>query len=164
MRKIIKSDIFDLTQSEILHKIGNAKSELNDLAIALYHMDKGLFSDVNRIMDDLEDFRMSYLKRFVKSSRRPIKSVYAGRDTEISIEMAIESYFADNNLELSIVDYGYGNDMCPTWWFEIDGDDFHYIDDDLLTGYIQEALFSELNDDDELNIFSYNGKITVKVE
>lgn len=70
----IKSGVFDLTQSEILHKIGNAKSELNDLALGLYHMDMELYSDVNRILDDLEDFRMSYLKKFVKSSRRSVKS------------------------------------------------------------------------------------------
>lgn len=66
-----------LTQSEILHNIGNAKYDLNDVAIALHEQgETEFYSEVNNIIDQINNFYNRYIRREepVKSSRRPVKS------------------------------------------------------------------------------------------
>ena len=71
----IKSGMFDLTESDILHKLGNAKYELNDVALALDGVkEKEFYSEINQIIDSIESFTERYVRRPIRQSRRPIKS------------------------------------------------------------------------------------------
>lgn len=78
-RKPIKSGFWNLTQSDILQKIGNAKYELNDVAIALYEQkEKEFHSEINRIIDSIDSFTERYVRRPIQQSRKPIKSTFGG--------------------------------------------------------------------------------------
>ena len=106
-RKSINSSL-DLTESEILQKIGNAKSELNDVAISLYFSNERDFhSEINNIMDKIDEFREKYIHRpSITNSHRTIKSSADNLPSEVYyiVVNGSRQYYsnydeADDNLE-----------------------------------------------------------------
>ena len=87
-------------------------------------------------------------------------SIQASRNNAISLQVAIEEYFRDNNLDEEITDYSFGNGAFTEWNFYCDGDDFKYIDDDVLYDYI--ADLREFRDEN-FEVFSFRDEISVKI-
>lgn len=96
-----------------------------------------------------------------ESKKRNMKEAiqaYAGN--AMAMKTAIERYFDESALNVEIVDYTFGNSWEVAWTFECEGEDFDYIDDDLLKAYITESRhFADV----DLDVFSHKGKIEVKV-
>lgn len=95
-----------------------------------------------------------------ESRKRVKESIQAYTGNTIVMQLAIENYFKDFNLDIEIEDYTFGNGWNTVWTFECTGEDFKYIDDEMLKSYILER-------DDfrgvDLDVFSYRNKIEVKV-
>lgn len=86
--------------------------------------------------------------------------IQASRSNAISLQIAIEEYFRDNNLDEEITDYDFGNGAFTEWHFYCDGDDFKYIDDNILYDYI--ADLREFRDEN-FEVFSFRDEISVKI-
>lgn len=87
-------------------------------------------------------------------------SIQANRNNAISLQVAIKEYFRDNNLDEEITDYDFGNGAFTEWHFYCDGDDFKYIDDNILYDYI--ADLREFRDEN-FEVFSFRDEISVKI-
>jgi len=89
-----------------------------------------------------------------------MKKIQASRNNAISLQVAIEEYFRDNNLDEEIVDYDFGNGAFTEWHFYCDGDDFKYIDDNNLYDYI--ADLREFRNEN-FEVFSFRDEISIKI-
>lgn len=87
-------------------------------------------------------------------------SIQANKQNAISLQVAIEEYFRDNNLDEEITDYDFGNDTTTKWYFFCKGDDFKYIDDNELHAYIEDLKDFR---NEEFEVFSYRDEISVKI-
>lgn len=95
-----------------------------------------------------------------ESRKRVKESIQAYTGNTIVMQLAIENYFKDFNLDIEIEDYTFGNGWNTIWTFECAGEDFKYIDDEVLKSYILERDDFR---DVELDVFSYRNKIEVEV-
>lgn len=126
--------IFELDASDI---------SKNDMVEILYDMERlGYdFSDDNfHIVDGDRDITKLYMNP--------------------SLQVAIEEYFRDNNLDEEITDYDFGNGAFTEWHFYCEGDDFKYIDDNVLYDYISDLREFR---DENFEVFSYGDEISVKI-
>ena len=106
-----------------------------------------------RLTDEFEESK--------KSTRKSMKeSIQANRSNTISLQMAIEEYFNDNNLVCEIVNYDFGNDFYVEWDFECKGEDFKYIDDYMLYDYIKDV--KEFRNEN-FEVFSYGNNIQIRL-
>lgn len=87
-------------------------------------------------------------------------SIQANKQNAISLQVAIEEYFRDNNLDEEIIDYDFGNDTTTEWYFFCKGDDFKYIDDNELHAYIEDLKDFR---NEEFEVFSYRDEISIKI-
>ena len=100
------------------------------------------------------------MKDLYKYGKSMKESIQANRSNTISLQMAIEEYFNDNNLDCEIVNYDFGNDFYVEWDFECEGEDFKYIDDDVLYNYIEDV--KEFRNEN-FEVFSYGNNIQIRL-
>lgn len=95
-----------------------------------------------------------------ESKKRVKESIQAYAGNAMAMKLAIERYFDECDLNVEIEDYTFGNSWNVAWTFKCSGEDFKYIDDEMLKSYISENHNFR---DVELDVFSYRGTIEVKV-
>ena len=97
-----------------------------------------------------------------KKGKKEIKSsIQATRSNAISLEVCIEDYFRNNNLDIEIKDYEFGNGASTGWTFYCEGEDFKYIDDDTLHAYIEDL---EEFKDENFEVFSFRDRIDITIK